>query len=68
MNGPLSPYEKISFEEAARILYYHFSDRPELFKEFMEQLFATADQPYWAVTPKQHAEFREELNENKKSK
>jgi hypothetical protein len=67
MKGPLSPYDKISFEEAAGILYYHFHDRPTLFTEFMSELLSS-DSPHMAITPKQHWEYREHLIENKKSK
>lgn len=64
----MTTYEKISFEEATRIIYYHWSERPGLFKEFMEELMSSSDPPYMTITPRQYQEYKQFLTENKKSR
>jgi hypothetical protein len=69
MNKPsLSTYEKLTFEEVTRIIYYHYCDRPGQFKELMEDLMTNSDQPSKSIAPRWYTEYRDYLNENKKVK
>jgi hypothetical protein len=64
----MTAYEKISFEEATRIVYYHYGERPGLFKELMEDLMNNAEAPFRSITPRGYDEYKQYLSENKKSK
>ncbi|MFL5811349.1 MAG: hypothetical protein ACJ749_17635 [Flavisolibacter sp.] len=64
----LSPYEKLTFEEAIRILYYHWGEKAGLFKEFIEDLMGNADSPYRSITPRWYDEYKQYLADNKNSK
>lgn len=64
----LPAYQEISFEDAARIIYYHYSDRPALFKEFMEDLMTNSDEAYKSISPRQYDEYKQFLTDNKNAK
>lgn len=68
MAPKLAVYEKISFEEAARILYYHYGDRPGLFKEMMEDLMNNSQAPFESITPRWYDDYKQFLADNKSSK
>jgi hypothetical protein len=63
----LSAYVKLSFEEATRIIYYHYGDRTGFFKELMEDLMNTSD-PCNIIAPKWYEDYKQFLEDNKKSK
>jgi hypothetical protein len=64
----ISPYEKITFEEAARILYFSYSTAPAIYRSVMEDLLSYGHPPYKAVTPASYESYKSHLEENKKSK
>jgi hypothetical protein len=64
----ISTYEKITFEEAARILYFSYSGNPGIYKTMMEDLLLYGNPPYKAITPSSYESYKNHLIENKKSK
>lgn len=64
----LSTYQNLTFEDATRIIYYHYGDRLPLFKEHMEELLGSTDKPHRAITPKHYDEYRDFLKDNQKEK
>lgn len=64
----ISAYQKMSFEEATRVLYYHFSTRAHLFQEMMEDLMSNSEEPYKSITPRWYDEYKQFLEDNKNSK
>lgn len=63
----LSQFEKLSFEDATRIIFFQFNDRKELFVEFMWDLIC-AEIPIDVVPRKWYEDYRLHLLDNKKNK
>jgi hypothetical protein len=63
----MKAYQNITFEEATRILYFHYSGRPSLFLEFMEDLMSS-ERSSDVISPKQYQDYRLQTEENKKEK
>lgn len=64
----MKTYENITFEEAVRIIYFHYSARPSQFLEMIEELMGSTDAPYKVISPKQYDDYRTETTDNKKGK
>jgi hypothetical protein len=64
---PLSLYEKLSFEDATRIIFFNFHERRDLFTEFMWDLLC-AEAPIDVIPRKWYDDYRQHLTDNKNSK
>lgn len=64
----LSAYVKLTFEEATRIIYYHYGERPGFFKELMEDLMTNAAEPCNVIAPKWYDDYKQHLADNKSDK
>jgi hypothetical protein len=64
----LNSFDRLTFEEAARIIYYHTQGQPSMFTRLMEDLMTSAEAPSQSIAPKWHTEYRDYLKENKSQK
>lgn len=64
----ISSFEKLSFEEAVRVIYYIFCRDPKTFLMMMEELMTVGDDYYKSVAPGWYESYKTYLSENKKSK
>jgi hypothetical protein len=64
----MSTYPNLTFEEATRIIYYHYGDRTGFFKELMEDLMNSADNPANVIAPKWYEDYKQFLIDNKSEK
>jgi hypothetical protein len=63
----LSAFEKISFEEAANVIYYQFGSKPPgMFKELMEELICHPEEPHKCLCRKWYEDYKQMLTDNKK--
>jgi hypothetical protein len=67
MKQPLSPYEKITFQEATSIMYYHFESKQQ-FVSLLEDMMLSVEPPYKHVAPLWYENYKQHLTDNKKSK
>lgn len=63
----LSSFDKLTFEDATKVLFYNFNDKKELFTEFIWDLI-NAETPNSVVTRKWYEDYKAFIQENKKSK
>lgn len=62
-------YEKITFEEAVKIIYYQYGTKsPAIFKTVMEDLITRCSEPYKSISPSWYEDYQQFLEDNKTSK
>jgi hypothetical protein len=64
----MSPIEKISFEEAARVIYFMFCREPKIYMKMMEELLDHSEESFKVVAPIWYDQYRNYLKENKQTK
>ena len=62
----LSTYEKLTFEEAARIIYWQFSRNKQTFFSMMEELMDHYEDWHTLIAPAWYEQYREHLKQNLK--
>lgn len=63
-----SAYEKITFEEAVKIIWHNCAYNKQLLFEVMADLINNPSDPYRMVTPFWYETYKQYLTDNKKSK
>lgn len=61
-------YNQISFEDAARIIYYMFSNNDKVYKVMMEELLLKNDDFGKCISPVWYESYRQYLDDNKREK
>jgi hypothetical protein len=65
----MTAFEKLTFEDATRVIYYQFGNKPAaMFRDAMEDLIASADEPSRCICRKWYDEYKHYLVDNKKGK
>lgn len=59
-------YDKLSFEDAVRVLYYQFSEKPARLEEHLAELINRSERPNEAITRVWYDEYRQHHMENQK--
>lgn len=68
MSLKITAYDKLSFEDAVRILYYQFSEKPARLEEHLASLINRSERPTDAITRVWYDEYREFHKENQEGK
>jgi hypothetical protein len=64
----ISAYDKLTFQEAAAIIYYVFCNSKVIYMAMMEDLIVSKDSFYRHIAPAWYDSFKQNLQDNKKIK